>query len=68
MQSMQCSAIYALIDLFFYLFLSNEMFIWLIRLPFRRFHGCIDFCFEFGREDEPSGRVIDVRGVTYFII
>jgi hypothetical protein len=60
MQSMQCSAIYVLKDLFFYLFLSNEMFIWLILLPFRRFHGlplpCIYFCFEFGRED----RVIDV--------
>ncbi len=36
---MQCSAIYVLIDLFFNLFLSNEMFIWLIRLPFRRFYG-----------------------------
>jgi hypothetical protein len=38
------------------------MFIWLIRLPFRRFHGlplpCIDLCFEFGREDVPSGNKI----------
>jgi hypothetical protein len=30
---------YVLIDLFFNLFLSNEMFIWLIHLPFRRFYG-----------------------------